>query len=584
MVAFSSGAVLTAANLNTAFNSLTINSQSGTTYTLVLSDQGGLVTLNNASAVAVTIPLNSSVAYATGTIISLLNLGAGTVTVAGAGGVTLNGTATIAQNSAATLIKTATNTWSIVAGGGAGIPKASVSGGTATTYSSAGVSYAVSSFTSSGTLQVLQAGLVDVLVIGGGGSGGSVGGGGGAGGLQSVSSMYLPAGSYTVTVGAGGAATAANLSATPNRGNISFFAGITAGGGGGGASNSNSANVDGASGGGNPSGGANGTPVSLALFGAQGNIGGANNVTNGGGGGGGGSAGVGAAGSATGGNGGAGTSSTLATGSAVTYAGGGGGAGRSTAGGTGAGGGGNGGNGAAGANATANTGGGGGGGDNLYAGGAGGSGIVIVRTITGASSGSSQNVSITRYAAGSTITMPSGYTQMDALIVGGGQAGSIGSNPGVRSGPGGQGGFVNQVNNVSIASGTSITLTVGGGGAASAGDGSASTVAVAGGSTYSSASGSRSASAAFGQLGTGYFAGMFYAGGGGSGVLDSDGGSMSGWDGGGGGAAVNSPGPSLRTSPGTGHVNTGGGGGGTGFGVASAANGGSGVIIICFHN
>ena len=111
MVAFISGAVLTAANLNTAFNSLTINSQTGTSYTTVLTDQGGMVTLNNVSAVAVTIPTNASVAYATGTRIDLLNIGAGTVTVAGAGGVTVNGTLTIPTNGRVSLLKTATNTW-----------------------------------------------------------------------------------------------------------------------------------------------------------------------------------------------------------------------------------------------------------------------------------------------------------------------------------------------------------------------------------------------------------------------------------------------------------------------------------------
>ena len=51
----SSGAVTLAASVAT-------NPQSGTTYTLALADNGKLVTLANASPVAVTIPLNSSVA------------------------------------------------------------------------------------------------------------------------------------------------------------------------------------------------------------------------------------------------------------------------------------------------------------------------------------------------------------------------------------------------------------------------------------------------------------------------------------------------------------------------------------------
>jgi hypothetical protein len=144
MVAFTAGSVLTAANLNTAFNSLTINSQSGTTYTTVLSDQGGLVTLNNASAVAVTVPTNASVAYATGTRIELLNIGAGTVTIAGAGGVTVNGTLTIPTNGRVTLIKTATNTWWSTA------QDAAVSAGALTTISPTSIANSGGSASASG--------------------------------------------------------------------------------------------------------------------------------------------------------------------------------------------------------------------------------------------------------------------------------------------------------------------------------------------------------------------------------------------------------------------------------------------------
>lgn len=115
MVAFIAGAVLTAANLNSAFNALTIRTVTGTSDTLVLADNGGAVTYSNASPVAVTVPLFSSIAYATGTKIVLVNLGAGTVTVAGAGGVTVNGSPlTLAQNAGGTLLKTNTNTWSFL--------------------------------------------------------------------------------------------------------------------------------------------------------------------------------------------------------------------------------------------------------------------------------------------------------------------------------------------------------------------------------------------------------------------------------------------------------------------------------------
>lgn len=95
----------------------TINSQTGTTYTLVLSDSQKLVTLSNASAITLTVPPNSSVAYPIGQRIDLAQLGAGQVTVVGGSGVTVNGTPTLkarAQYSAMSLVKTATDTWLLV--------------------------------------------------------------------------------------------------------------------------------------------------------------------------------------------------------------------------------------------------------------------------------------------------------------------------------------------------------------------------------------------------------------------------------------------------------------------------------------
>ena len=112
MVAFLSGAVLTAANLNSAFNALTFRAVTGTSDTFVLADNGGAVSYSNASPITATVPPFSSVAYANGTVIQLLNLGAGVVTVTAGVGVTLNGSSVaIAQNTGGTLIKTATNTW-----------------------------------------------------------------------------------------------------------------------------------------------------------------------------------------------------------------------------------------------------------------------------------------------------------------------------------------------------------------------------------------------------------------------------------------------------------------------------------------
>jgi hypothetical protein len=93
---------------------LSTNAQTGTTYTLVLADQGKLVEMSNASGITLTIPTNASVAYPTGTQINLLQTGAGQVTVAGAGGVTVNATPGLklrAQWSSATLVKRGTDTW-----------------------------------------------------------------------------------------------------------------------------------------------------------------------------------------------------------------------------------------------------------------------------------------------------------------------------------------------------------------------------------------------------------------------------------------------------------------------------------------
>jgi hypothetical protein len=102
--------------INDARQNLTLNAQTGTTYTLVLTDNGRLVTLSNAAAITLTVPTNASVAFATGAVINIQQIGAGQVTVAGAAGVTLNGTGTKtrAQWSAASLVKTNTDTWTLI--------------------------------------------------------------------------------------------------------------------------------------------------------------------------------------------------------------------------------------------------------------------------------------------------------------------------------------------------------------------------------------------------------------------------------------------------------------------------------------
>lgn len=125
-VSHSSGAtvkhVLTSDDLN-AFEAglnqtLPFNAQSGTTYTLALTDAGDVVTLTNGSAITLTVPLNSSVAFPIGTQVTLAQMGAGQVTVAGAVGVTVYSADSFlklrTQYSSGTLIKTATNTWLLI--------------------------------------------------------------------------------------------------------------------------------------------------------------------------------------------------------------------------------------------------------------------------------------------------------------------------------------------------------------------------------------------------------------------------------------------------------------------------------------
>ena len=84
-------------------------------YTLVLSDAGKLVEMGKATAQTLTIPLNSSVAFPTGTKIDVIQTGAGETTIAGASGVTVNSEGSKlkinAQWQAVTLIKRATDTW-----------------------------------------------------------------------------------------------------------------------------------------------------------------------------------------------------------------------------------------------------------------------------------------------------------------------------------------------------------------------------------------------------------------------------------------------------------------------------------------
>jgi hypothetical protein len=97
---------------------LGINTQTGTTYTLVAGDLNDLVTMSNAGAITLTLP--PSVFSANDTI-NIAQFGAGQVTFAQGAGVTINSTGATAtapklraQWSTASVICTASNTFLVV--------------------------------------------------------------------------------------------------------------------------------------------------------------------------------------------------------------------------------------------------------------------------------------------------------------------------------------------------------------------------------------------------------------------------------------------------------------------------------------
>lgn len=103
---------------------LTLNAQTGTTYTFVLTDSNNtLVTASNASAQTYSIPTNANVSYPIGAQINIIQIGAGQVTI----NAVTSGTTTVLSNgataaspklrvqySSATCIKVATDTWYVI--------------------------------------------------------------------------------------------------------------------------------------------------------------------------------------------------------------------------------------------------------------------------------------------------------------------------------------------------------------------------------------------------------------------------------------------------------------------------------------
>lgn len=95
----------------------TIETVSSTTYTVALADPGKVKQMDNASAIAVTVPTNASAAIPVGSHVDFVQAGAGRVTFAGDTGVTVPATpglTTRTQGSACSLLKVATNTWRLI--------------------------------------------------------------------------------------------------------------------------------------------------------------------------------------------------------------------------------------------------------------------------------------------------------------------------------------------------------------------------------------------------------------------------------------------------------------------------------------
>ena len=119
---YNTGDILTAADMN-GMVAFTVLADQTVDYTTVLTDAYQvLVPMNKATAIAFKIPTDASVAFPVGTAITILNKGAGTVTISAvtpATTIVLSAGATpasptLAPYKTAVAIKTAANSWYVV--------------------------------------------------------------------------------------------------------------------------------------------------------------------------------------------------------------------------------------------------------------------------------------------------------------------------------------------------------------------------------------------------------------------------------------------------------------------------------------
>jgi hypothetical protein len=113
---FTDGQVLLASEQNAlATAMIALRASTAASTTAVLTDDGKLVTMSNASANTFTVPPNSSVAFGIGTQINIAQLGAGSTSIVAGAGVTLNSAGAKltldAQFAVATCVKTGTDEW-----------------------------------------------------------------------------------------------------------------------------------------------------------------------------------------------------------------------------------------------------------------------------------------------------------------------------------------------------------------------------------------------------------------------------------------------------------------------------------------
>jgi hypothetical protein len=118
----STGDIFTAADYN-GLVAFTVGAAQTADYTAVIADTYQVLELmNKATAIAYKIPTNASVAFPIGTVLTILNIGAGTCTISAvtpgtttilsAGAVAAS--PTLAQYKSAACIKTATDAWYVV--------------------------------------------------------------------------------------------------------------------------------------------------------------------------------------------------------------------------------------------------------------------------------------------------------------------------------------------------------------------------------------------------------------------------------------------------------------------------------------